>query len=106
MSDFPYVSDYELVAAGQSTQVLGGGAGKQGDILQYVVIIPTTTAAGAVSIKDGGDTAIAIFDGGGTTALTTLTPIVVHLGARSKTGAWQITTGTNVRALCVGRFQT
>lgn len=97
------VRDYEHVAAGQTAQVMGP-VGKVGDVLERVIIIPTAAAAGAVAIKDGSDTALQIFDGGGTTALTTLAPIVVDLGITSRVGAWQITTGSNVRAIGVGRF--
>lgn len=97
------VRDYEHVAAGQTTQVMGP-TGKVGDVLERVIIIPTAAAAGLVAIKDGSDTAIQIFDGGGTTALADLKPIVVELGITSRSGAWQITTGSNVRAIGVGRF--
>lgn len=95
-------TDYELVIAGQTTQTIGP-VGKKGDVLQRVIIIPTTTSPGAVAIKDGAGTAFNIFDGGAT-SLSNLAPITVELGVRSSDGAWQITTGTNVRALAVGRF--
>lgn len=94
-------TDYELVAAGQTTQALGPTGGV-GDILEKVIIIPETTAAGTVSIKDGSDTAINVFVTG---TLEDLKPLVVHLGARSRVGAWQITTGTNVHVIAVGRFR-
>jgi hypothetical protein len=94
-------TDYELVAASQSTQTLGpvGGAG---DILDRCIIVPETTGAGTVAIKDGSNTAINIFVTG---TLTDLSPLVVAIGARSASGAWQITTGANVHAVCVGRFK-
>jgi hypothetical protein len=92
--------DYELVAASQSTQALGP-TGHIGDILEKVVIVPETTAAGTVAIKDGSETAINIFVTG---TLTNLQPFTVHLGLRSRSGAWQITTGANVHVIAVGRF--
>lgn len=95
-------TDYELVIAGQTTQTIGP-VGKTGNILQRVVIIPTSTSPGAVALKDGSGDAFQIFDGGAS-SLTELKPIVVELGMRSALGAWQITTGSNVRALAVGRF--
>lgn len=94
-------TDYELVAASQSTQVLGPTGG-QGDILERVIIIPETTGAGNVAIKDGSDTAINIFVSG---TLQDLKPHVVVLGTRSRMGAWQITTGANVHVIAVGRFK-
>jgi hypothetical protein len=94
-------TDYELVAASQTTQVCGP-VGGTGDILDKVIIVPATTAAGTVSIKDGANTAINIFVAG---TLSDLKPHVILIGARSSAGAWQITTGANVSAICVGRFK-
>lgn len=95
--------DYETVAASQSDQSLGA-TGAAGDYLAGVLIVPGTTAAGAVSIKDGGGSAISVFAGGGTTALTTLIPFFVPLGIKSAAGAWKVTTGANVTAIGVGNF--
>ena len=99
-------TDYEYVAASQTTQVIGPqsttSSRSVGDILDKVIIVPATTAAGTVSIKDGGDTAQNIFVTG---TLSDLKPHVVYLGVRSRTGAWQITTGANVSVIAVGRFK-
>jgi hypothetical protein len=96
-------TDYETIAASQTTQAMGA-TGAVGDYLAGVLIIPATTAAGAVSIKDGSNTAINIFVGGGTTALTIVTPFYVQIGAKSAVGAWQVTTGANVSAIAFGNF--
>ena len=99
-------SKYETVAAGQSAQVLGA-TGAVGDILDTLIIVPGTTAAGAVSITDGNGSAITLFVGGGTTALIDLAPKVVHIGAacvNSTTPGWKVTTGNNVTVLAVGKF--
>ncbi len=95
--------DYETVAASQTDQVMGP-TGATGDHLAGVLIVPGTTAAGAVSIKDGAGAAVTIFAGGGTTALTTLIPFFVPLGIKSAAGAWSVTTGANVTAIGVGDF--
>lgn len=95
--------EYETVAASATDQVLGA-TGAAGDDLDGILIIPATTAAGAVSIKDGSGSAISIFAGGGTTALTTLIPFYVPIGARSTSGAWKVTTGANVSAIGFGNF--
>jgi hypothetical protein len=95
--------DYEAVAASQTTQALGP-VGAAGDILVRLIIIPATTSPGAVAIKDGANTAITVFTGGAS-SVTTLTPIVVDIGARSTAGAWQVTTGAAVSVLAVGRFR-
>lgn len=94
---------YETVAASQTDQVLGA-TGAVGDFLDRVLIIPATTAAGVVQIQDGSDTAITIFTGGGTTALTILTPVSIDIRAASRTGAWSITTGANVSVIAFGKF--
>jgi len=97
--------DSEAVAASQTAQVLGP-AGSLGDILERVVIIPTTTSPGSVTIINGtGGTSTVIFNGGAT-SLTELKPFVVELGALCiAAGGWQITTGANVACFCVGRFR-
>lgn len=94
-------TDYKTVAASQTDAVLGpvGGAG---DILERLIIVPATTGAGTVSIKDGSGSSINVFVTG---TLSNLTPIVVPIGARSMTGAWKVTTGANVSVIGVGRFR-
>lgn len=92
---------YETVAASQTDQVMGT-TGAAGDILAGVLIVPATTGAGTVSIKDGGGSAITIFTGGGT--LVDLKPFFVPIGAKSAAGAWKVTTGANVSAVSVGVF--
>jgi len=95
---------YNTVTASQTAQALtGGSGGATGDYLSHCTIIPATTAAGAVTIYDNS-TAIYSFAGGGTTALTTLIPFSIPIGAVSKYGAWKVTTGANVSVVCVGAF--
>lgn len=92
--------DYETVAAGQTDQAMGA-TGAAGDLLQGLLIVPATTGAGAVSIKDGGGSAINVFVSG---TLADLKPHWIPLGIRSTGGAWKITTGTNVSVIAVGKF--
>jgi hypothetical protein len=95
--------NYETVAASQTNQAIGA-PGAAGDYLVGLLIVPATTAAGAVTIKDGSGSAISVFAGGGTIPLTTLIPFFVPLGMRSSTGAWAVTTGANVSVIAVGKF--
>lgn len=106
-SDAPGVADgtageYETVAASQTTQTLGATGGT-GDYLEAVLIVPSSTSPGEVLIKDGSDTAISIFKGG-SSSITDLAPIYVPLGLKSRTGAWQLTTGANETAIGIGNF--
>lgn len=94
--------EYETVAASQSDQVLGA-TGATGDYLAGVLIVPATTAPGAVSIKDGGGSAITVFTGGAS-SVSNLVPFFVPLGIYSTGGAWKVTTGTNVSVIGVGNF--
>src|SRR5688572_31547692 len=96
-------SGYETVAAGQTDQVLGG-TGALGDHLEKLLIVPAAANCGVVQIKDGADTAITVFVGGGTVALPTLAPIPVPIGLLSADGAWQVTTGANVSVIASGDF--
>lgn len=96
---------YTAIAASQ-TAALFGATGATGDYLDGVLIVPATAAAGTVTITDGSGSAISIFAGGGTTALPTLAPFYVPIGAISKngTGGWKVTTGANVSVIGVGNF--
>lgn len=93
---------YETVAASQTDQVMGG-TGAVGDFLTSVLIIPASVSPGAVSIKDGGGSAITIFQGGAGSA-SNLIPFLVPLGYSSKSGAWKVTTGASVSAIASGDF--
>lgn len=99
---FSQAVEYETVAASQTTQTLGA-TGAAGDYLAGVLIVPATTSAGQVQIKDGADAAITIFVGG-TSSVTSLVPFMVPLGLVSISGAWQVTTGAAVSAIGVGNF--
>lgn len=94
--------NYETVAASQTAQVLGV-TGATGDYIDKVVIIPATTSPGNVLLLDNA-TSITIFTGGAT-SVADLKPIVVNLGMVSQSGAWKITTGSNVSAIGVGLFR-
>jgi hypothetical protein len=90
--------DYETVAAGVSGQVLGL-LGAKGDFIERLVITPATTSPGVVTLIDGV-TSIAIMVAG----TTTVVPFSVELNMTSQTGAWSVTTGTNVTVIAVGNF--
>lgn len=92
------IPTYETVAASQTAQVLGL-VGNKGDLLERLIIIPATTSPGLVTIIDGS-TSIPIMVAG----TTTIAPIVVELNMYSVSGAWSVTTGTNVSVIAVGKF--
>lgn len=97
-------STYNTIAASQTAQALtGGSGGATGDYLSQCTIVPATTAPGVVTIYDNS-TSIYAYPGGGTTALTTLVPFTIPVGAVSVSGAWKVTTGANVSVVCVGKF--
>jgi hypothetical protein len=98
----PREADYETVAASQTDQVMGATGGTS-DLLNGLLIIPATTSPGAVSIKDGGGSAITVFTGGAS-SVTSLAPFFVPILARSTAGAWKVTTGTNVSVIATGNF--
>ena len=92
------VPNYETVAASQTGQVLGL-IGAAGDFIERLIIRPATTSPGLVTILDGS-TSIPIMVAG----TTTIEPIVVELNMYSASGAWSVTTGTNVSVIAVGKF--
>ena len=97
--------DYELIAASQSVQVMGPSTGTTKtpgtQYLSHLIIVPETTGAGTVAIKDGADTAINVFVSG---TLPSTQSFVVPLRMKNMTGSWQVTTGANVHVIAVGRF--
>jgi hypothetical protein len=95
--------EYETVAASQTDQILGA-TGAVGDYLAGILITPTTTGAGSVSIKDGNGSAIPIFNTG---TLSNLVPFFVPLGiitVNATTPGWKVTTGANVTVVGIGNF--
>lgn len=93
--------EYETVAAGQTAQVIGG-TGATGDFIAGILVIPATTSPGNVLLLDNA-TSITIFTGGAT-SVADLKPFFVPLGIKSVSGAWKITTGSNVSAIACGNF--
>jgi hypothetical protein len=97
--------DYESVAASQTDQVMGttGGAG---DVIADLMVYPATTSPGAVTLKDGSTTVCTF--AGGASSVDNLKPFTILpsgiVGAKSVSGAWKVTTGANVSALALGRF--
>lgn len=95
---------YAAVAAGQTQASLGSSLGRAGDYLAYVTVFPAIASCGAVTIFDSTATTIGSFAGGGTTALPTLAPFMIPIGAYSVSSGWRITTGSSVSILAVGKF--
>lgn len=93
-----FATSYEAVAASQSAQVLGG-AGAKGDYLERLIVTVTTSATGTVSLGDGADTTMPI-----TAANTPIGVYSIAVGARSRTGAWKVTTGAGATVVAVGHF--
>lgn len=91
---------YETVAAGQTNQALGA-TGALGDYLGSLICVVATAATAQVQIKDGADSAITVFPnspGGG------VGTYVLKIGLKSRTGAWQVTTGAGVSVIAKGSF--
>ncbi len=94
-------AEYETVAAGQTAQALGA-TGATGDYISKVLVVPATTSPGNVLLLDNA-TSITIFTGGAS-SVSNLVPFVIDLGMTSVSGAWKITTGSNVSCIGIGNF--
>lgn len=92
---------YQAVAAQKAASALGAGA--IGDYLAGLVIVPSTISCGAVSIADGGGSAITVF-AGGAPSLADLKPFYLPIGARSTSGGWSVTTNTAISVIAMGSF--
>lgn len=95
---------YATVAASQTTQTLtsSGGTGAVGDYLAGLLVVPTSTSPGVISIVDGGTT-ISVFAGGASSVLS-LVPFFIPVGACSINTAWKVTTGANLSVVAIGQF--
>lgn len=100
-----YETDYEMVVASSTNQTLGP-VGGSGDIIKRLIIVPETTSPGAVTIRDGnGNAAVyrqTVFFGG---TVSDLSPFLIELDARSVSADWNISTGSNVHVIAVGKFK-
>lgn len=92
---------YETVAASQTATVLGG-TGATGDYISHILVIPTSTSPGVVTLLDN-TTSINVF-AGGASSITNLVPFVIPLGLKSVSGPLKITTGANLSVVAVGKF--
>jgi len=90
---------FRLVLASQTDFLLGDTAGP-GDVIETLIIVPSTPSPGPVTLKDGSDT-VFTFDGGGGGTGGAIIPVPLKLSAENK---FTVTTGANVRALAVGQF--
>lgn len=96
-------NQYETVAASQTNQVLGA-TGAIGDYLQDLIVVPTSTSPGAVSIKDGsGGASITVF-AGGASSVADLKPFAIPCPGPSVSGGWYVTTGAALSVIARGRF--
>ncbi len=93
--------EYETVAASQTAQVLGA-TGAAGDYLSGLLVTPATTSPGNVIILDNA-TSITVFVGGAS-SVSNLVPFFISLGMISVSGAWKVTTGSNVSVIGIGNF--
>ncbi len=93
--------EYETVAASATAQVLGA-TGAAGDYISGVLVIPATTSPGNVLLLDNA-TSITVFTGGAS-SVSNLVPFFIPLGMISVSGAWKLTTGSNVSCIGIGNF--
>lgn len=93
--------EYETVAASQTAQALGA-TGATGDYISGILVIPATTSPGVVTLLDNA-ISIPVFVGGAS-SVSNLVPFFIPLGAYSVSGAWKITTGSDVSCFCTGNF--
>lgn len=92
---------FEYKACPVSATTTLGATGATGDYLEGLTIVVATAATAQVQIKDGSDAAITVFPsnpGGG------IGSYYVPVGAKSRTGAWQVVTLAGSTVLATGDF--
>jgi hypothetical protein len=92
--------EIETIAA-SDTDEPAGTTGAAGDYLDKIIIQPTSTTVGAVTVEDGNGTVRYSYPGGTVTAA--LYPFEVSLGITATTG-FLITTGAGVTVYAIGNF--
>lgn len=95
--------EYETVAASQTNQSLGSSAGRVGDYLSGLLVVPTNTDPGNILIADSTATQITVF-AGGSSSVSNLVPFFIPLGMISVSSGWKVTTGLNVSVIGIGNF--
>src|SRR6188768_2213925 len=98
-------SQYKSIAAGVTTGQLSpaGNANERGDYLEALSVIWASTLGGTVTLLDG-TTAIMVIPAQ-VTGLTDITPRYVQLGITAQTTkGFNITTGSSVSCIAIGRF--
>lgn len=99
-------SKYKYIAAGTGTGAVLGATGSVGDYLSSLLIIPSSTSPGAITLQDGNDTARTVF-AGGASSLSNLVPFTISVGAKciiGTTPGWKVTTGGSVAVIGFGDF--
>lgn len=95
--------EYEAVAASQSNVKLGN-VGAVGDQISGILVVPSSTSPGAITIADGNSAAITVFAGG---TVVDVKPFFIPLNYtanNSTTPGWSITTGANESVVALGNF--
>lgn len=94
------------IAASQTNAALGA-TGAAGDYISHIVIQPTTTSPGVVTLYDGstGGTNVTVYSfPGGASSLSNLAPIIIGICANCVNAGWYVTTGANVTVTAIGKF--
>lgn len=95
---------YALVAASQTAVVLGGG--HAGGRITGVLLVPSSTSPGSVTLIDSSGSSIVLFQGG-VSSLPSLAPIFLGLSLvpSSPSGVWSCTTGANIACVFQGVWE-
>ena len=93
-----YGYQYEKVAAGQTTQMLGG-SGAAGDYLHRLIATVTSADTATVTLTDGVVTIPLV-----PAPVATVGVIDLELNMASLTSGWKVTTGAGVSVVAVGLF--
>lgn len=95
---FGFNTSYQAVAASQTLAVLGSGLA--GALLERLVVVVSTAATSAVSIRDGaGGSDIPVVPANAAVGVYS-----VEIGARARNAGWRVTTAAGVSVVAVGQF--
>lgn len=87
----------------EETTAILGTTGGIGDYIEAITFAPQSLDPQDLNIQDGDDEVIPLFIGG-TGSVTSLVPITIPLGIKSRRGPWTLITGHGVVATAFGSF--
>ena len=81
-----------------------GNTGAAGDYLSHLVVTPSSTSPGTITLQDDGSGASYTLFQGGASSLADLKPFHIVWAGKSTVGGWKLTVGAGLSVVPIGLF--